>query len=79
MVLVGGPILLEVIKERWPIKQKTVFFEITHREWEPVTDSDQRQSVFGKLLNQPAIRRCRVVSNTYAGPVAAVPRRVVTL
>ena len=45
VILVGWPMLLEVIEERPPVGLEAMHLEVAKREGEPVINSNQRSSV----------------------------------
>jgi len=53
MVIIGGPVLLKVVKEGRPIGQQVIGFEIPQRKRKGVVYPDYCQPVFGKQLNHP--------------------------
>jgi hypothetical protein len=52
-VLVGRPMMLEIIEEGWPVRLEAMNLEIAQREREAVIDADQRRHVLGQSLYQP--------------------------
>ena len=53
VVLVGRPMKLEIVKERWPLRFEVVGLEIAQRERKAMVDADQRRSILGQPLDQP--------------------------
>ena len=53
MVGVCGPVALEVLQERGPVRLQLVHFEIAQRKRKPVVDADDRWAIFGQAVSQP--------------------------
>src|SRR5258708_31417978 len=53
VVFVGGPMLLEVVQERRPVRLEAVGLEIAQRKREAVVNADQRCRLFTQPRDEP--------------------------
>jgi len=53
VVIVGWPMMLEVVEKGWPVRLEAMHLKIAERKREAVVDADQRGTIFCQPIDLP--------------------------